>query len=302
MLKKDTMLTNKNFYWPLVIAVSGLVVALFSYWFIAVHSSPRQVFSDMLDNSLSLHAFTREVKQGEEGNMITKLLQVQLGAEEVAKSKTTILTTTEDMSTKIETEAVGTKEGTFVRYNIIDIKSEEMAQRQFDEVINVWGEEDEEGSLLTEGLFGPILFGRLVPSQRNELISYMKENEVYRANLDDVASKNVDGRRVFEYKVQVQPSAYIGMLQKYNEILGGGYIEQLEPAQFESSPPIEFTLQIDRRSRLVYQIIRGSEQNQQIEKIIGYGVKSPITQPDASEIISRSELEERVQSILMADD
>lgn len=267
-------------------------------WYQYVHRSSYSVFWDTVDNNFRIIGVTREVQQTNSGAEINQKVQVSLGAENLARGITTIKQPAENgRSTTIVTETLGTPTSNYARY--IDLQVAADSQPNISAIKDVWSREllvtgaDQNQSVFAEGLFSSVPFANLSQPQRQELVQFMKDNDVYTVDYRGAGVVERAGKQGYEYKVAVNLKGYIQTLKKIDEMMGLGQLKDVNPDQYEGVEPAEITIvnSIDGR-QLLEVTYNGTTRR---EKYTSYGARINVDLPQTD--LLRSELEERVRSI-----
>ena len=250
----------------------------------------------MLENSLRTTGVTKTTEQDNQGSTLKQISQAQFGATNIINVNTVIEQGEEGNRTKVVTETIGTPQENYARY--VEIDTPDSGQTpDFGDALDTWGvQKQEEGgsSVFSEATYGAVLFGNLPVSQSNELIQIMKDNAVYIPNYEDVKSESIDGKKVKTYSVTVNTKAYVELLKKYDEILGLGVVDEINPDDYEQAPPISLNLSVDPVSRTLRKVEFTADGRQEL--LSGYGISKDVELPDSP--IPRKELESQLQNIL----
>lgn len=264
-------------------------------WYQYVHKSPYNVFWDSIDNNLNIYGVTRTVSQEGNGSSIEQKLQIALGAENVARSFTTITQPGAAGETKVVTETIGTPQDNYARYTSI----QSPVKVDVSGVQNVWSREKlvvgagQNQSVFSEGLFSSIPFADLNQQQRAEIVKFIKEQDVY--DVDYRGAKYVEraGKQGIEYTVQVNLQSYIETLKKIDSMMGLKQLEGVDTSQYAGAEPAQLVIvnSIDGR-QLLEVTYTGSPRK---ETYSSYGARIKVDIPEAK--IQRSELEQQIQRI-----
>ncbi len=280
-----------------VCALLGVLILLTGVWlwYRFVFANPERTFWSMIDNNLRTYGTTRYINQSDEAGATTQYLQLELGAENIAQSLTTIERNSAEGATRIVTESIGTSDANFARYT--DITTPQGVN--FDAVLNKWGKEttdaaSESQSILSEAVFGAVPLARLSPAQRNEITQFIKEKHVYKTDFATAQRTTVDGKAAYAYKVEIDTVSYIEMLKMIDRMMGLNQLELINPASYAGSPviPMELSVGIDSRQllRTRYDAIEREE------RFSGYGVQPRLQAPEGA--MARPELEAMLQQAM----
>jgi len=265
-------------------------------------NNPENVFLGMLESNLSSQGVTRSVTQESNGQLLSQILQAQVGEDNVIVGQT-VLSQVGDGSngTEIITESIGTPTTDYIRYS--DIATEQKSQSgrdlDFSSVIGVWGQSNvaegatNGGELFGEAVLGVVPFGYLDTDERQEFLKSVQELEVYEVDFESVDRQIVDGRPVYTYDVKVKPERYITMLKEFDELLGGSQLSTTDPSAFSESPDLTLEIGVDVWSRQLKTV--NFSDNDRNETYNAYGLHREVTIPE--ETISIQELQTRLQLI-----
>lgn len=295
-MKKTTTLSPEK-KMTLLVAVAGIVVLLTGVWlwYQFVYSSAERTFWAMMDANLQTRGVTRHINQQSQDNSFDQRLQLELGANNVARSVTTLEQTANGASNRVVSEMIGTPNATYARYTDITTPS----QADFGQLLNVWGKEEaaatsQSQSLFSEAVFGVVPFSRLNSGQRAQVMDFVRDNNVYEVDFASAQKTSVDGKRAYVYKVSVNTVAYIKLLQLIDGMMGLKQLELIDANAYANSPviPMELSVGIDSR-----QLLRARyEAVQREEHFSGYGVQPQLAEPGES--IDRAKLEQQLQDVL----
>lgn len=289
---------------PIVlILIGGLIILLgaFLIWKQFIYGTPESTFWGMVNSSLQTSGVTKHVKQEDVTGSADEYLQLELGANNVARDWMVLTQGSKDNSSKVITETVGTPTTNYVSYQQIQTpqKRQDGSAIDFSSVTGQWGKDDfgdNAGgqSIFGQAVYGAVPFGRLTSSQRQELITYMKDNDVYDVDFTTVKRVVQNGREAYSYDMNVHTDAYVGMLKKFDQMMGLNQLGQLDPSQYKGSQPIEVTMVVGIDSRELLQLTY--KQADRKEDYSGYGARANIQVPEQT--ISRQELEGKLSQIL----
>lgn len=306
MAKKSSPLSSVRPNKFLTILLSSVAVLLFVIsgwlWWSRLYQSPERVFQAMLANSLSTPSVTRHVTQAAGGNSLEQYVQLNLGSENRARIVSTLAQTANQSTTEVGTESIGTPDQDYSRYTTIKTNEQNDAGEplDFSSVINVWGESELAGTTnptqpryLNEALLGVVPFGGLPANERQTLLEFMRDNNVFQTDFNSVARTTQNGRNVYIYNVTIEPSNYIAMLQAFTKALGLEPIEGLEQESYEGTPPLQIAVSVDRLSRQLTKVAYAGDGRE--ETYSGHGLTRPIDLPEQT--IPLNDLQNRLQTI-----
>lgn len=281
-------------------AMVGIVAVLFLgwLWWAQVVMSAQNVFNGMIQKSLSTTGVTKAINQDTQSGKLEQLAQAQFGAQNLVEVKTTVNQPTEGGEAKVITQTIATPEDNFVRYKEISLPvQKDKPKTDFSSLVGTWGKEVKaEGGngVFSEAVFGIVLFGNLPANQRDELINFMHEKNIYKVDYDKVTSKNVDGKSAYVYPVEVNTAGYVELLKKYDGMLGLGATDQLDAAAYKDKPPIKAEMSVSKNGRQLLKL--KYEDEDRSETYIGYGIRKDLQVPQ--DAIARKQLEAKLQKLL----
>lgn len=260
---------------------------------------PENVFKAMLNNSLRTTSVTRTVNQSDGQQSLEQYVRFQPTGEHIAYAKT-VLEQQGEQTAQVTTENIGTPYTDYIQYTSIESDQENEAGEtvEFDEVLNTWGQTESEdsdattGELYNEIALAAVPFGNLSAEDRKQLLEFIEEEAVYTVDYATVNKTSVNGRQIYVYPVTVQPQAYIGLLREYASIVGLRQLEDVDPAVYADSQPLQLTISIDALTQRITGI---SYPNGRTERYGSYGVMVRQSVPENS--IPLSELQSKIQSL-----
>jgi len=297
MTKLDS--DTKIIYIKTVIIVSAVLVAAGGwFWWAKIYNSPKNIFNNMIDNSLATFGVTRSVSQSAQDSNYEQLSQMQFGAKNLVDIKTTINQKAPAGETTVITRTIATPKDNYVSYSNIKVANQKESQsKDFSQLLNIWGKQTEqEGGrdVYYDAVYGAILFGYLPQNKRVELTNFIQDKNLYQIDYSKVTSESVDGRAVYKYPIEMNTKNYIELLKLYDQATGLKAVEGVDPAQYQNSPPVKVSAFVDKKShqlaRLVYE---GGGQDQTYK---GYGIRTSVEIPGKS--VDRQELEGKLQKLL----
>lgn len=293
-------LWSKKFFTP-VLFVGGalLLLAGFWLWWTKIDTNPERVFWGAIERGLSTTSATTVVNQPEgAGPAIHQVSQYSLGA---ANSSHTMSRLTQG-GTQVVNEMFGTPEAAYRRYASIktDQKRADGSPLDLSKIVGIWAEgADTTSQVLQQTVLGSALpsggatvpLGYLEPAARSKLMNQIQREKVYDVAFDKVKKEYKDGRLLYTYDVTVSPFAYASMIKQLAEGLGMHGLDQLDPSQYKSQPPIAVKLVIDVHARHVVRAVgTGYEQD-----YASYDV--PVRMGPPKDHITDAELQQRLQNL-----
>jgi hypothetical protein len=292
--------------WAAVVVV--LAVVLFGVsgwgWWHSVRSNPKRTLYATIENNLRTPSVTRQVRQQSGAQKLEQDVEVSLSPQAAAHGHTSI-SQTGQVNATVKTETISTPKDEFVQYASIttDQKNASGKTLDFSKAMGMWGKSSMEGTgqtgqLFGESLLGVVLTANLQPHDRRALMKTIREKNVYEYDESKVERKIVNGRPVYRYAITVKPTNYVQMLKQFGKYVGLEQLEGLDPQQFATSPPLEFTMEVDVWSQhmTVLHFQDSAQQSSELgrtEKLTGYGISHTIDIPKKS--VSVEELQATLQ-------
>jgi hypothetical protein len=277
--------------------IIGFIGVGLAYFYKTTYSDPRRVFNAMLENSLRTSSVLKQVTQVSDNQTLDQRVRLQLGGDHVAQSVTT-LSQTGLASANVMTESIGTPNADFVRYRSIktDQKNEAGEEIDFSNIVDVWGRteasETTSGELYNELVLGVIPIGNLSHQDRKELLQDMTELDVYKVEYENVKRGSANGRPAYSYRVKIRPETYVTLLKKYATKVGLSHLDNINPQNYSSAPPIEFTISVDIMTRRLVGIEYDSGRQ---EYYTSYGTEADVELPN--DTVPVEELQDRLRNI-----
>lgn len=280
--------------WLVALAVLILLGGIWA-WYQYLHRSTYGVFWGMIDNNLNVYGVTRRVEQGSETSSIDQKLQMSLGANNVARGLTTVTQSNETGSTIITTETIGTPQNNFARYTDITTTT----GTDVSSVKNVWSKElliggdQQNQSIFAEGIFSSIPIALLSQSQRQAVVQYMKDNQVYTVDYSTATVVERAGKQAYEYQVVVNLEGYIGALKMIDAMMNLGQLKTVKPEAYAGAEPAKLTVVASIDGRQLLEVTYDGASRR--ETYSGYGAQIPVVIPETN--LMRSDLETKVQQL-----
>ena len=289
-----------------VLMLTAIIVVTASAWawWHYVRSNPKRVFEAMVANSLKTTGVTHQVKQTSGEQSLSQTIQYMTTPYNVVHANTT-LSQGGASNASVLTETIGTPFTDYVRY--LDVitaqKGADGKPLDFSKLIGVWGktnssvdgvETQSNGELFNETILGVIPVVNLPANSRNRLLRQINENNVYTPDYSTVERRIKNGRPEYTYTVSIKPEPYVAMLKQLAQEVGLTQLEQVNPANYANSEPLQFKISVDVWTRQLT-AINFSDANFRSEQYSSYGVRKPVGLP--VQTISVDELQQRLQSI-----
>ena len=133
------------------------------------------------------------------------------------------------------------------------------------------------------------VFGNFGPEFRSDVISQLRQNNVYQLNIDGISEDTIDGKKVLIYPVSVGLKSFTTALQKAFTQAGYGEFPPLDPANYTEDSRVNATFAVDPKNNSIAGIQFGSR----AEQYSGYGIFINVTKPNVD--FENGQLEEFVQ-------
>ena len=273
-----------------------LVAAVILVWWFAVWQDPHRVFDDMLSANLQTTSVTRTVTAGNQSQGVDQTVRLEMGSTQASDW----LVLARQNGAVVSTESIGTPMAGYIRYTQI---APATTNKQFDasHVTDVWARADGKTDANLSALFSQTLFditsaptppiGNLPDDQRDNILSYMRNEKVFKPDYGKVKPEQIGGRNVYTYSVSVPLAAYARMLQAFAHDLGMNDLDNLDPEQYASLAPVTVEMSVDRVSHQLVKLSYGT--SGYVQTYGDWGLLAPITVP--AHTITTSELQARLQ-------
>lgn len=289
---------QSKFIASLLFALAGLIIFIFGLglWWTGARANPQDIFWDAMQNSLQTSSVNKTVKQASEQGSIEQVTSLMFGRSPAMVSKTTLVQSSELGNSTVSTESLGTRDADYVRYNNIssDQKDESGQSLNFSEVIGAWAKQDNgpagQAQFLRESVLSVVPFGNFSLSTRAKIMAQLRDGGIYTVDFNPKGRK-ASGRNVLDYDVSVDTGKYIELLNVYLRALG--LESDIDPQDYEGSPPLEIIFTVDTLSRQLGGITY--KDDSRTEQFSGYGVVRRLEIPENT--ITTTELQERLQKI-----
>lgn len=300
-MKHITKEDRETYIKTTLIVGSVLFIFLLWLWWSRVYTSKSNVFNAMLSNNLSTRGVTKTTQQDNSNGKLTQTSQAQFGSRYLVETKTDITQPSEGGDIKVSTQSLSTPSDDYVRYTSVDMPQvNNKPKKDFSSLLSVWGKTlkaEGGGGTFTESIYGVIPFGNLPSKQRNELLSIIYSQGVYKTDFSKTEVKKEGSRTVYVYDVNINLKGYATFLKAYDKMLGLKQMEAVNPDDYAKADPIKVKLSVDKLSRTLTKVDYQDENSD--ETIAGYGIAKDIKLPENA--ISRQELDGKLQKLLQAD-
>lgn len=284
------------------IAVVVLAVFLTASWRKAAND-PRQVFWDMLAQNLSTPGVTVHMNQSSGSSGAQELVQFGFGAVKQARTATKLTRN----GTAVTTQSLELPGKSYVQYADIvpaGASAKSVKKSSFAGVVGVWADtsaaNSSPGDKGVPPIFGQVLlglsmpFGNLAAAPRAALLQEIRQNAVYVTSFAHTKKQMAAGRPQYVYTVQIEPAAYVKMMQDFGDDMGMHELDQLDPGSYVSQAGTTVTWTVDVHSRQLIAVTY--EASGRHETYDGYGI--PLAQSAPAKPISAATLQARLSGAL----
>ena len=282
------------------IAVAVLMVGGGLLWWQLVWQNSRHVFADMLANNLTTSSVTKIAAADSGSQSVAQYARLQMGGTNAADW----LVVAKQNDSSVTTESIGTRTTGYIRYtNISTTQTKNGKPYSFASVLNVWGKSDGKTDTSLSELFDQTLLdvgsaplppiADLPAAQRENILLYIREQKVFTADYKTVTRQTLQGRPVYTYSVSVQLGAYVRMMQAFAHDLGMTNLDDIDPSQYATAPPVALTMSVDRLSHQLVQVTYPA--NGFSQRYTDWGLMTPVRVP--KETISTTQLQQRITAL-----
>jgi hypothetical protein len=297
-----TILTNSRLV-RLTILTGVIIFAVSGWaWWTKIHNNPTRVFWAMFDNSLSTTSVTTHVNQASQGQTIDRYAVIHFGTQNAARSLQTREQVDGTTTSTVAQETIGTTDADYLRFPYISTGLASASGKPIDysSVEGVWAKTDAATAgnkaaiqNFDQAVLGTVPFANFSAAERKILVKYIRDDRVYMLDPSKVIKKQLGGKQVYEYTLEVNAKQYFTMLQEFAAQLGVGPVSGLDPSQYDTASPLSVQFTIDVVSRQLVKIHYND--SGQDETFDSYGVRTPITLPAST--IPLTALQKRIQSL-----
>lgn len=298
-------ITDKQRTWVYLIA--GIVILAIGgwLWWQNIYSTPERVFWATMDNNLVTTGITKHNPPASAQDSATtadQYTRLSFGAQNLVRIQNTLVQSDGKTSSTVKTETIGTINNDYARYISIktDQKTAEGKPLDFTKIQGVWGKTPDaqpgqpaSATYFQQAVLGLVPFAYFNSELRSQVMNFMQQNQVYKVDFSKAQKKTVNGKSVYVYPVDIMPKAYASLLVDINKKLGLGSLSGLDPASYDSTPPIKTEFTVDKTARQLVSVKYIG--NAQEEDYSGYGISTAFELP--TQTIPISELQNRIQSI-----
>lgn len=301
-----TSIRSRRYLVPVFFAMSFvlLIVAGFVWWNF-IYQSPSRVFWGMMENNLQTSSVTKHIVGGANGQTVSQYVRLQLGSTNASQWLVTI----KQADSKATTESIGTPKGDYVRYLELKApankKHADGSAYNFSSVINVWAKADAGSTSAPQQLFSQTILdmitapiptppiGNVSPENQQNITKFMRDQTVFMPDYKTMQRKELDGRKVYVYKVSVKLAPYIRMMQAFAHDVGLRDLDSIDPLQYQSAPPVKLIFTVDAAGHQLRAV--SNESQGYTQSYSDYGLTTPIQIP--AKTISFTELQTRLQKL-----
>lgn len=295
---------SKSRITPTNLIVAALVIlagaGVYAWWQFS-YTNPTKVFNRMVANNLATPSVTKSSTQATNGQSLEQTAILVTSPKQYVASQSTLTQGEGDQASKIVTETLAFPTEEYTRYLSITTaqKSASGKPYNFDKILNLWGKtttaDAESGGPQTfnQTVLGIVPVGTLSASQRKQLMSYIKKNDVFGIDNGKVTKTWKNNRLVYTYEGSVKPIPYVTMLKGFAHSVGLRQLDGVDPQQYKDSAPIAFTLDVDVISGQMTSV--KYTDSERTETYSAYGYRPVVKIPDNS--VPITELQNRLQQI-----
>jgi len=267
--------------------VLALIISLVgSYlWYTRMFMTSERRFWSALNNSMATQSVTRTLTSGGSGNTVTQDQQFFFAPQKVSRSHVSFIQKSATVDTAVETEGISFVDHQFSRYNSFRTNQlrEDGTTPNLDSILGKWegnkvADEDLEDARLNyvSELVTLAVFGNYGSEFRNDVISQLKQNNVYQLNIEGGSEDTIDGKKVLIFPVSVGLKGFTEVLQKAFTKAGYGEFPPLDPSNYTDDSRVNATFAIDPKNNSIAGIKFGSR----AEQYSGYGIFINVAKPN----------------------
>lgn len=236
---------------------AGLLILVgFFVWWQFIWQHPQRVFTDMLSNSLETVSVTKSASANSNGQSVHQVARLEMGGTNAADW----LVSANESNSSVTTENIATPNTGYIRYLHIATNLQKNGGKpySFNSILGVWGKGDGKTDPTLDHLFSQTLLdisnaplppiGNLPDAERQNVLSYMQQQQIFTPDYKTVKRQTLDGRSVYTYSVSVKLGAYVRMMQGFAHDLGLTDLDTVDPSQYSTVPPIMLSISVDRLS------------------------------------------------------
>lgn len=282
------------------IIISAVAVGLLLFigggwsWWHLVYSSPKNTFQRMISSSLSSPSSTKVQKNDSD--------IVEESKKSIQRNTPNAIVKTETASSKkgtdlaIAEESIASLHEEYSKYTVLNIEKQN-GRQNYNDIIGVWSRVDDEAAKddvqsVARSIFNVVPIVQLTESDRQEIVQYIKDNNVYTVDYDSVKRMNVDGRPHYIYAIEMNTYEYVSMLKKLAGKLNMHLFDNINADNYKNSQPAKFNFDVDVWSGQLVSFDTADGSSKQ--EYGAYGIQVPINFP--KNYISKDEFQNKINS------
>ncbi len=267
-------------------------------WFSKMYMNDERRFWIAVNNSMATTSVTRTLTNGGSGNKVIQDQQFFFAPQMVSRSHVSFTQKNATIDTAVETEGIAFPDAQYSRYTVFKTNQarEDGSLPNLDKILGKWegnqatDADKEQAKLEYVGeLVTLAVFGNYGSAFRHDLLNDLKNNNVYKIDVQGITSDQKDGKKVIIVPVTVYLKAYATALQKAFVQAGYGEFPALDPVNYEADATIPAQFIIQPKNNSIVGIVFGSRE----ETYSGYGITKQVTAPRTD--FSSGQLEQIVQ-------
>lgn len=283
--------------WTIVAFLLGVAGFSYSskYYYENIFTDNEKVFYGMIDKSLNVTNYVREVNQSSSIQSEKQRLLVNFTPEPYVFMETDLEQNQNRILSSVKTQNIGTRDSDYISYKEINIPGADGHLQDYSSALDVWAKRNSaetqtgDAQFLNEAIFTFIPFGNFSESQRSEILTKLKDEGVYKLHSFDMEYK--DYRPIMNGQAMMNPRKYISLMKSYAEQSNIGNLDQLDPENYPDKNTFNIVFKIDMLSGRLMQINYPTDGR--IETYEAYNVDKPVEIPQ--NYIGIDELQQRLQ-------
>lgn len=279
------------------LGVAILVVTSY-FWYTRLYMNPERRFWTALNNSMSTPSVVRTLTQGGSGNEVVQDYRFHFAPQRVVENKVVYSEKSATTDTSVTTEGIIFPEQQFLRYTAFtNSRSDNEKSSNIDAVLGKWAAQNSESveesklNYLSEQV-SLVIIGNYSSAFRSEMLSQMKQNQVYGPTLDVPIEDKLNDEPVYVYTISVKLKNYAELLNKSFVEAGYGEFPPLNPDNYREDSTVNGNIFVRKKDNAIVGINFGGRE----ERYSNYGVVKQINKPESS--LTVEELQTQVQQLL----
>ncbi len=251
-----------------------------------------------VDNSLATKSVTRELKSGGSGNQVVQSQRFAFAPQMATESKVSYVQKSAVTDTSVVTEGVSFPDSQYQRY--VKFKTNQTnsdgQSPTLDTILGKWEQNKTSDADLEQARLNYVsqlvtlaVFGNYDANFRHDVMSKLKNENIYTVNFNNVREDTKNGEAVLTYSVSVGLKGYAAVVQKAFTRSGYGNFPPLNPEQYQDSTRVNAEFIVSKKTNNIVGINFGSRS----ESYSGYGINKTVERPNAT--FNQGELEQAVQ-------